>query len=82
MKSTTDLHFAFNARYLNAAKSSGCLLRRNEFKLYISQTVLDEVAKGDVDIAAQRLEILRNLPLLEYRYLLPTICTPYEPMEN
>ncbi|MBW4566762.1 MAG: type II toxin-antitoxin system VapC family toxin [Tolypothrix carrinoi HA7290-LM1] len=40
-------------------------LRRNDFTLYISQTVLDEVAQGDAEIAAQRLEVVRGLPLLE-----------------
>ncbi|MGF1588507.1 MAG: type II toxin-antitoxin system VapC family toxin [Pleurocapsa sp.] len=40
-------------------------LRRNTFTLYISEAVLDEVAQGDVAIAAQRLEILCDFPLLE-----------------
>ena len=39
--------------------------RRSQFALYISQVVLDEVARGDSAIAAQRLEILRGFPLLE-----------------
>lgn len=39
--------------------------RRNQFELYISQTVLDEVARGDAEIAKKRLEILSDLPLLE-----------------
>ena len=39
--------------------------RRSQFTLYISQVVLDEVAQRDSAIAAQRLEILRNFPLLE-----------------
>lgn len=39
-------------------------LRRNAFTLYISEAVLDEVAKGDPALAAQRLDILRNFPLL------------------
>jgi len=39
--------------------------RRNAFKLYISQVVLDEVARGDVEIAAQRMEILNGLQLVE-----------------
>ena len=39
--------------------------RRTQFDLYISQTVLDEVARGDSEIASRRLEILRNFPLLE-----------------
>lgn len=39
--------------------------RRNDFALYISQVVLDEVAKGDAQIAIKRLELIQNLPLLE-----------------
>jgi hypothetical protein len=38
--------------------------RRNAFILYSSEAVLDEVAQGDSEIAAQRLEILRDFPLL------------------
>lgn len=40
-------------------------LRRSTFDLYISQVVLDEVAQGDAEIAAQRLEVLQDVPLLE-----------------
>ncbi|NJK66478.1 MAG: type II toxin-antitoxin system VapC family toxin [Microcoleus sp. SU_5_3] len=40
-------------------------LRRSNFKLYISQVVLDEIAEGDSEIAAQRLEIVRDFPSLE-----------------
>jgi len=39
--------------------------RRNYFVLYISQVVLDEVAKGDAEIALKRLEILNGLFLVE-----------------
>jgi hypothetical protein len=38
--------------------------RRDAFTLYTSEAVLDEVAQGDAEIAAQRLEILRDFPLL------------------
>jgi hypothetical protein len=38
--------------------------RRNTFILYTSEAVLDEMAQGDAAIAAQRLEILREFPLL------------------
>lgn len=38
---------------------------RSAFELYISQLVLDEAAAGDPGAAAQRLEALRDLPLLE-----------------
>ena len=38
--------------------------RRTSFILYTSEAVLEEVAQGDAEIAAQRLEILRDFPLL------------------
>jgi len=39
--------------------------RRNAFTLYTSEAALDEVAQGDAEIALERLEILRDFPLLE-----------------
>jgi predicted nucleic acid-binding protein len=39
--------------------------RRPQFKLYISQVVLNEVARGDPKMATRRLEILNNFSLLE-----------------
>jgi hypothetical protein len=39
--------------------------RRSAFTLYISQVVLDEVARGDAEIAVKRLEMLNGLPLVE-----------------
>jgi predicted nucleic acid-binding protein len=38
---------------------------RRVFTLYISQVVLDEVARGDTEIAVQRLEMLDGVPLVE-----------------
>jgi predicted nucleic acid-binding protein len=38
--------------------------RRNDFILYTSEAVLDEVANGDATIATQRLEILQDFSLL------------------
>jgi predicted nucleic acid-binding protein len=38
---------------------------RQNFDLYISQVVLDEIARGDQEIAIKRLEIIDNFPLLE-----------------
>lgn len=38
--------------------------RRSAFILYTSEAVLEEAAQGDAAISAQRLEILRDLPLL------------------
>jgi predicted nucleic acid-binding protein len=39
--------------------------RRSQFTLYISQVVLDEAVAGDPEMAAKRLKILQNLPVLE-----------------
>lgn len=39
--------------------------RRSSFTLYVSQVVLDEVARGDTEIALKRLQILNGLPLVE-----------------
>ncbi|MDJ0660006.1 MAG: type II toxin-antitoxin system VapC family toxin [Crocosphaera sp.] len=39
--------------------------RHNDFDLYISQVVLDEVARGDAKIALRRLQILDGFPLVE-----------------
>jgi predicted nucleic acid-binding protein len=38
--------------------------RRSAFTLYVSKVVLDEVARGDPEIAANRLEILAGVPLV------------------
>ena len=39
--------------------------RRADFQLFISQVVLDESGEGDSTAAAARLEVLRDLPVLE-----------------
>ena len=39
--------------------------RHEEFDLFISQIVIQEAHGGDPDAAARRLEILKDLPLLE-----------------
>jgi len=39
--------------------------RRHEFELCISQFVLDEAGDGDPELARQRLELLRDVPILE-----------------
>ncbi|PNW54971.1 UNVERIFIED_CONTAM: DNA-binding protein [Euhalothece sp. KZN 001] len=39
--------------------------RRSFFDLYISQAVINEVAKGDAEIASRRLEVVNGIPLLE-----------------
>jgi predicted nucleic acid-binding protein len=38
---------------------------RGSFDIFISQFVLDEAAAGDADAAARRLDVLRDLPLLD-----------------
>jgi len=38
--------------------------RRQDFELFISQTVVREVSRGDANFAAARLDHLRGLPLL------------------
>ena len=39
--------------------------RRSAFDLYTSQAVIREASQGDSEIASRRLEMLRDLPLLE-----------------
>ena len=39
--------------------------RRSDFQLYSSQAVVKETSRGDAAIASQRLEIVRNLALLD-----------------
>jgi hypothetical protein len=39
--------------------------RRPAFEVYISQFVLDEIAKGDPEIAKRRVDALKGIPLLE-----------------
>ncbi len=38
--------------------------RRSRFELFVSQAVVDEAARGDVDAAARRLALLAGIPLL------------------
>jgi len=40
-------------------------MRRSDFHLYSSQAVVKETSQGDEAIASQRLEIIRNLALLD-----------------
>jgi hypothetical protein len=39
--------------------------RRSDFQLYSSQAVVKETSQGDAAISSQRLEIIRNLALLD-----------------
>lgn len=38
--------------------------RRTGFELFVSQLVIEEAGRGDVDAAARRLEAVRGIPLL------------------
>ena len=60
-RSTKNLILAANIDITNDWWES----RRNAFMLYTSEAVLNEVAQGDAEIAAQRLETLHDFPLLE-----------------
>jgi hypothetical protein len=41
--------------------------RRIEFDLYISQFVLDEIGRGDAQVAKRRLNVVKGIPLLDIR---------------
>ncbi len=41
--------------------------KRQTFDLYISQSVLDEIALGDPVAAAKRLELLKGIPLIDIK---------------
>ena len=41
--------------------------RRSYFQLYSSQAVVKETSQGDAPIASQRLEIVRDLALLDLK---------------
>jgi predicted nucleic acid-binding protein len=57
-------------------------LRRNAFILYTSEAVLDEVMRGDPEIAAQRLEILRDFPLLALNQAVQGLATQFLARSN
>jgi predicted nucleic acid-binding protein len=39
--------------------------KRGDFRLYISQLVIDEVSAGDAAAARERMKVLRDVPLLD-----------------
>jgi hypothetical protein len=41
--------------------------RREEFELFASQLVITEAGKGDEEAAAKRLNVLQDIPLLEFK---------------
>lgn len=56
--------------------------RRDQFELYISQRVLDEAARGDVEIARRRLEILSDFPLLEVNEVVQDLAAQFLTKSN
>ncbi len=38
--------------------------KRNRFELFVSQAVVDEASRGDADVAARRVALLAQIPLL------------------
>jgi predicted nucleic acid-binding protein len=56
--------------------------RRTQFDLYISQTVLDEVARGDAEIANSRLEMLSGFPLLEINEVVQDLAVQFLTRSN
>ena len=56
--------------------------RRDQFELYISQTVLDEAARGDAEIATRRLETLSGFPLLEVNEAVQDLSTQFLTKSN
>ena len=51
--------------------------RRKAFILYTSEAVLAEVAQGDAEIAAQRMAILRDFPLLALNKAVQGLATQF-----
>lgn len=51
--------------------------RRSAFVLYTSEAVLDEAAQGDPAVAAQRLELLRDFPLLALNQAVQGLATQF-----
>lgn len=39
--------------------------RKDDFNLFISQLVIEEASKGDENAASKRMELIRNIPILE-----------------
>jgi predicted nucleic acid-binding protein len=56
--------------------------RRTQFTLYISQVVLNEVTRGDAEMATRRLEILRDFPLLAVSEAVQNLATQFLAKSN
>jgi len=57
-------------------------LRRSAFTLYVSQVVLDEVARGDAEIALKRLEILYGVPLVDLNQAVRSLAAQFLARSN
>ncbi len=55
---------------------------RNNFDIYISQVVLDEVARGESEMAIKRLETVRDFPLLEISELVDGLASEFMNKSN
>jgi hypothetical protein len=56
--------------------------RRSVFILYASEAVLEEVAQGDAAISVQRLELLRDFPLLELNQAVQSLAVQFLSRSN
>jgi hypothetical protein len=61
VRPSTNLIVATNA----AITQTWWNTRREHFSLYISEVVLEEIGRGDVEMAIKRSELIRDFPLLE-----------------
>jgi predicted nucleic acid-binding protein len=55
---------------------------RLAFTLYVSQVVLDEVSRGDTEIAVQRLEMLNGMPLVELNQAVKDLSSQFLTQSN
>ena len=77
-RSTRDLVIAANIELTRAWWNN----RRLDFTLYISQAVLAETSQGDTEIAAQRLRIARDFPLLDLNENVEALATQFLSRSN
>ncbi|MBC6421953.1 MAG: type II toxin-antitoxin system VapC family toxin [Hormoscilla sp. SP5CHS1] len=56
--------------------------RRSAFTVYISELVLREARQGDAEMAAKRLEVLRDFPLLELNKDVKDLAAQFQARSN
>ena len=56
--------------------------QRNSFTIYISQLVLQEVAKGDPEMVNKRIEVLNNFPLLDITEPVQNLAQEFQKQSN